>query len=147
LGLDATEASGGALHGANGPLATTRPHAGSVLTVAEGVRLNDAEVKLLRSLEADILDGSASRGGHVRLWASQQACDSCAGLARQLEDAYGARVTIHELRRAPKADSAAAFSRLDAYRKDGFHRLRDGISARRQGPLGMPRPLVGICPP
>jgi len=133
--------------GVDVPPLTPNAHAHSVIVVGDVLRTNDAEVKLMHSLEGDILDGSVPRGGRVNLWASQQVCGSCGGLARQFEQVYGTSVTMYEVPRAPKTDPAAAFSRLDAHRRTGFRRLRDGISLRQQGGFGSARPLPAICPP
>jgi len=133
--------------GADGPHLTPGPHVRSVIAVGDVLRANDAEVKLMRSLEVDILDGSVRRGGRVNLWASQQVCASCSGLARQFEQVYGTSFTMYEVPRAPKTDPAAAFSRLDAHRRTGFRRLRDGISLGQQGGFKPARPWSAICPP
>lgn len=127
LGLHESREPGASTSGGR-RLAANTPHARTVLDGGDAMRVADAEAKLLRTLEADVLDGIVPRGGQVRIWVSQQACASCTSIAQRFENAYGSRVTIFELARANRADPGAAFSRLDAHRKTGYRRLRDRIA-------------------
>lgn len=95
-------------------------------------RQGDAEVRLLRTLEADLRSGAVGERGRLSVFVSTKVCDSCEIALQRFASDEDVDIQVHPLSRDPESSIRKAFRRR---RKDMMDNLECDL-ALRKGPAG-----------